>query len=259
VPSEPARRRRPNPHHQPPQAADATPPETRRTRRGRPEGGRRSARQSRAGPYEDPTRSAAQCRETQEGLPRAPKAQLILAINHRREPTARQIQHDARVEDDRREDDEAPEERGPPATRTRCEAERSIGRPRRASREAHALPLHTIPTPGADATEGTARRRTRRGRPEGTSFTVREPEGRRASHSVKATTSVSAGSYEARVHSGAKEANGECRQAVGRNRATYGLHCRHSPTHCSLKSLGAARVCGTGKARGRAQSSIAVV
>jgi hypothetical protein len=52
------------PNHQPTQAADATSPETRRTRRGRPKGGRQAPDARRAARNEDPTRSAAQCRET---------------------------------------------------------------------------------------------------------------------------------------------------------------------------------------------------
>jgi hypothetical protein len=54
--------------------------------------------------------------------------------SQRREPTLRKTQARVRVEDDRREDDKMPEGRGPARTRTRHEAERSAGSPRRAYR-----------------------------------------------------------------------------------------------------------------------------
>ena len=61
---------------------------------------------------------------------------FTLTTTPRREPAARKTQTTARVEDDRREDDKTPDEAGPARTRIRHEAERSVGKPRRAYSEA---------------------------------------------------------------------------------------------------------------------------
>ena len=118
--------------------------------------------------HHEPDRSRATQRISLFSEPGPPEALLTVAYNPirapRREPAQRQTQPDVRVEDDRREDDRNPDARRAARTRARCEAERSIGKPRRAHRARHELPHRTqYPCPIAQlitspAREGLTRR-----------------------------------------------------------------------------------------------------